>query len=278
MLHKASTVLAVLLLGGIVGLTSGPAAAATPAPAAPQVLDAFPNRVATFNVCNPCGRVWPARHLRNIEQQIVTYRPQVIALQEICAGEVDAVRSDLENYYGLTYHVAHGDVLNRLARCFPYGRAFGNAILSAAPVTDVVNHTYQAGGSEARGYVAVTTTVNGQSTRVFGTHLAQFGSQSAVRALQVQDLAATAAQYQNAIVLGDFNSTPNAPELNDMWAFFQDADPNCAPPANSGCKITHPGAGKKFDYIWLHREAYTPPGVGSHDNFSDHNLVHADLS
>lgn len=63
-----------------------------------------------------------------------------------------------------------------------------------------------------------------------------------------------------------------------MWESFRDADPNCGPPANAGCQATHPGANKKFDYIWLSRDDYEPPGVGVHDNYSDHHLVHADLS
>src|SRR6266536_6099394 len=65
---------------------------AAPTASADQV---FANRVATFNVCNPCR--WrpsgggPGPHIDKIVDQIATYRAQVIALQEICTGEAEVV-------------------------------------------------------------------------------------------------------------------------------------------------------------------------------------------
>ncbi len=244
-------------------------------PAPPQVSEAFSNRVATFNVCNPnpCDRSAEA-----IAAEVAKYKPQVVGFQEICVRQTNRVREVLEENYGLKYYVQHGSVLERWSRCggTPWdGGNFGNAILSASPISDPIVEEYRAGGSEDRGYVAVTTEVAGEPVRVFNTHLAQ-ADQNTVRENQAQHLARNASQHGRTIVLGDFNATPDARELQPMWSVFRDADPNCAPPANSNCKLTHPGANKKFDYIFLSTD-YTPRGVESHDNYSDHNFVHADL-
>ncbi|MEU6673878.1 endonuclease/exonuclease/phosphatase family protein [Streptomyces sp. NPDC046925] len=243
----------------------------------------FQNRVVTFNVCNPCR--WPdkgsdpAMHIRQIAEQIKTYRPQVVALQEICVGETERLAELLDFRYGLDYNIAHGSVTNRTGRCYPYGKAYGNAILSAAPLTNKVNHIYGQGGSEPRGYVAADTTLNGKTYRILATHLAEAG-QSAVRTGQVRELVAEATKYPDVIVLGDFNSQPNGAELAPMWESFRDADPHCTPQSTTNCQMTIGDQGKpngrKFDYIWQ-RKGYTQPGVGVHNNYSDHHLVHADI-
>jgi endonuclease/exonuclease/phosphatase family metal-dependent hydrolase len=96
---------------------------------------------------------------------------------------------------------------------------------------------------------------------------------------QTRYLADRVGAFERSIVLGDLNATPDAPELAPLWASFRDADPACGPEGNDGrCQVTHPGAGKKFDYVLLRKGAYRPRGIGSHDTYSDHNLVHADVS
>ncbi|NGN65550.1 endonuclease/exonuclease/phosphatase family protein [Streptomyces sp. A7024] len=238
---------------------------------------AFANRVATFNVCNPCDQLTKAEV---IAAEIATYRPQVIGLQEICVRQSARVRDILRSGYGLRYHLQHGSVVEHLGRCggTPWDPGnFGNAVLSAAPISSPVVQKYPRGGSEPRGYVAVTTSVAGRQVRVFTTHLAE-AAQAAVRAEQVRFLADRARQHPGAIVLGDLNATPDAPELTPLWNGFRDADPACEPPGSGGCQATHPGVRKKFDYVFLDRGRYTPRGVGVHDTYSDHSLVHADLS
>jgi endonuclease/exonuclease/phosphatase family metal-dependent hydrolase len=217
-----------------------------------------------------------------IAAEIAKYRPQVAALQEICVRQTNDVRDILARTYGLRYDVAHGSVVDSFVRCggtpLVDPGAFGNAILSAAPIRDKLVDKYPEGGSEDRGYVAATTRVDGESVRVFATHFAE-AEQRDVRANQARYLADRASGFDRSIVLGDLNATPDAPELAPLWRFFRDADPNCGPQADGGrCQATHPGVNKKFDYILLRKGAYQPRGVGSHDNYSDHNLVHADIS
>ncbi|WP_105967709.1 endonuclease/exonuclease/phosphatase family protein [Streptomyces geranii] len=236
------------------------------------VRDVVPNRVMTWNICNPC-------ETSNVDRaaQIAEYAPQVIGLQEACVRDVEAIRDYLENLHGLVYHVEYGTVLESWGRCggVPWSPgAFGQAILSAAPMTDRVTVEYPDGGSEDRGYVAVTTVVGGRPVRVFNTHLAQ-RRQEAVRAKQVQVLAAAVARQERAIVLGDFNAVPDAPELAPMWAQAPDTDTRCQTSSIGTCEPTTDW-NSKFDYVFLRGIAPLLRRVQPTD-YSDHHLLYTDL-
>ncbi|MER5474820.1 endonuclease/exonuclease/phosphatase family protein [Streptomyces sp. NPDC002685] len=244
---------------------------ARPLPA-DAVRDVVPNRVMTWNICNPC-------EASNVDRaaEIARYAPQVIGLQEACVRDVERIQDYLESLYGLVYHVEYGTVLRNWGRCggAPWSPgAFGQAVLSAAPMTDRVNVEYPDGGSEDRGYMAVTTIVGGRPVRVFNTHLAQ-RRQEAVRADQTGVLAADVARHDRAIVLGDFNAVPDAPELTRIWSLATETDPECRPSSVGSCEPTTDWH-TKFDYIFLrgivpheHRVHPTP--------YSDHDLLHSDL-
>jgi endonuclease/exonuclease/phosphatase family metal-dependent hydrolase len=268
LLAGAMSVACMVLVG-----PSGPSGALSGRPLpVDAVRDVVPNRVMTWNICNPCGSGTVDR-----AAEIATYAPQVIGLQEACVRDVERIRDHLESLYGLVYHVEYGTVLRNWGRCggAPWSPgAFGQAILSVAPMTDRVSVEYPDGGSEDRGYMAVTTTVGGRPVRVFNTHLAE-RRQEAVRADQTRVLAAAVARHDRAIVLGDFNAVPDAPELTRMWALAVDTDPQCHPSPVGICEPTTDWH-SKFDYIFLrdiaplrHRVQPTP--------YSDHHLLYADL-
>ncbi|MFD3440338.1 endonuclease/exonuclease/phosphatase family protein [Streptomyces sp. NPDC058685] len=234
--------------------------------------DVVPNRVMTWNICNPCEE-------SNVDRAaaIATHAPQVIGLQEACVRDVERIRDNLKRLHGLVYHVEYGMVLRNWGRCggMPWSPgAFGQAILSAAPMTDRRLVEYPEGGSEDRGYVAVTTLVDGRHVRVFNTHLAQ-RRQEAFRAKQTRVLAADVAQHDRAIVLGDFNAVPSTPELAPIWALAADADPQCHPSSVGTCKPTTDWQ-SKFDYIFLRGIAPRQHRVlpTSH---SDHHMLYTDV-
>ncbi|MFC8194422.1 endonuclease/exonuclease/phosphatase family protein [Streptomyces sp. NPDC060006] len=234
--------------------------------------EVVPNRVMTWNICNPCDE-----NNVNRASEIATYAPQVIGMQEACVRDVERIREHLKNLYGLVYHVEYGMVLNDWGRCggLPWSPgAFGQAILSAAPMTDRVHMEYPDGGSEDRGYMAVTTMVGGQSVRVFNTHLAQ-RRQESVREGQIGVLATAFAQHERAIALGDFNAVPEAPELSRIWELAEDTDPQCRPSPVGTCEPTTDW-NSKFDYVFLrgiaaieHRVRPTP--------YSDHHALYTDV-
>ncbi|NEC88491.1 endonuclease/exonuclease/phosphatase family protein [Streptomyces sp. SID12501] len=236
------------------------------------VRDVVPNRVMTWNICNPCDESNADR-----AGEIARYAPQVIGLQEACVRDVEGIRDYLERRYGLVYHVKYGSVLQSWGRCggVPWSPGgFGQAILSAAPMTDRVNVEYPDGGSEDRGYMAVTTEVGGRPVRVFNTHLAQ-RRQEAFRAGQTRVLAAAVTRYERAIVLGDFNAVPDAPELTPMWAMAADTDAQCRPSSGGACEPTTDW-NSKFDYVFLRGVTPLRHRVQPTSN-SDHHLLLTDL-
>nr|WP_231628116.1 endonuclease/exonuclease/phosphatase family protein [Streptomyces sp. Z38] len=235
--------------------------------------DVVPNRVMTWNMCNPCDE-------SNVERaaEIAAYAPQVVGLQEACVRDVERIRDHLANLHGLDYHVEYGPVLRNWSRCGgapwrPGG--YGQALLSAAPMTDVVTAEYPDGGSEDRGYIAVTTEVAGQTVRVFNTHLAQ-RRQEEVRERQTAVLAPQVAPYERAVVLGDFNAVPDSPELSPMWALAEDTDAGCRPPAAGACEPTTDWQ-SKYDYVFLRGLSALGHEVRP-SRFSDHHLLHADVA
>ncbi|WP_405977011.1 endonuclease/exonuclease/phosphatase family protein [Streptomyces sp. NBC_00158] len=237
--------------------------------------EVVPDRAGTWNLCNPCGG---SGHNFGRATEIAKAAPQVIGLQEACVRDVEEIRAYLEEVYGLAYRVEYGSVLRNWNRCggLPWRPGgFGQAILSAAPMTDRVSVTYPDGGSEARGYLAVTTLVGGRPVRVFNTHLAQ-RRQGEVRVGQVRVLAAEVARHDRAIVLGDFNAVPQAPELGPMWALAADADPGCRPSNTDACTVTTDW-NSKFDYVFLRGVTARTHSVRPSPH-SDHHLLHADLN
>ncbi|MHC5259564.1 endonuclease/exonuclease/phosphatase family protein [Streptomyces sp. UC4497] len=235
--------------------------------------DFVPGRVMTWNICNPCGS---AQNLGRAAD-IATYAPQVVGLQEACVRDVEEIRAYLKTFYGLTYRVEYGSVLRNWGRCggLPWrAGGYGQAILSAAPMTDPVTVEYPDGGSEDRGYLAVTTSVGGRPVRVFNTHLAQ-RQQEAFREKQVAVFAKAVARHERTVVLGDFNAVPDAPELAPMWSLATDADPRCRPAAGADCATTTDWL-SKFDYIFL--RGFTAHGHAVHASaYSDHHQFRADL-
>lgn len=268
-LLAGAVVVACMVLLGPSAPNGAPFARPLPADA---VGDVVPNRVMTWNICNPC-------ETSNVDRaaEIATYAPQVIGMQEACVRDVERIREYLERLYGLVYHVEYGTVLRNWSRCggVPWSPGgYGQAILSAAPMTDRVNMEYPDGGSEDRGYMAVTTMVGGRSVRVFNTHLAE-RRQEAVRADQTGVLAGAVARHDRAIVLGDFNAVPDAPELTRIRALAEDTDPQCRPSPAGTCEPTTDWH-SKFDYVFLrgitpleHRVEPTP--------YSDHHMLHTDV-
>lgn len=268
-LLAGAVIVACMVLVGPSAPGGAPFARPLPADAARDVV---PNRVMTWNICNPCGTSNADR-----AAEIATYAPQVIGLQEACARDVERIRNHLENLYGLVYHVEYGTVLQSWGRCggVPWNPGgYGQAILSAAPMKDRVNVEYRDGGSEDRGYMAVTTTVDGREVRVFNTHLAQ-RRQEEFRTDQVAALAERVARHDRAIVLGDFNAVPDAAELTPMWALAEDTDPECRPSPTGTCLPTTDWQ-SKFDYVFLRGITPVEHHVVPTSN-SDHHPLHTDL-
>jgi endonuclease/exonuclease/phosphatase family metal-dependent hydrolase len=224
-------------------LTLG-ACTATPPPAGPAAL-----RVMTWNVETHAHD--PAEWAPVVAQ----LHPDVLALQEICAGEADQLAALLARDHGPTYRVvpapirpptsaeAHAPVnaaLGPACGTGPDDVRYGLAVLSRLPVTDPVVATYPPDHrDEQRGYLRLrVTTASGVTVTVHDTHLGLDG----VAADQVRRLAADAADGQGvtpAVVLGDLNLPVGAPELAPLRTGFAEVDPDGRLPTTAQGAIDH---------------------------------------
>lgn len=264
-----------LVIGLLLSGVSAPAAEA----AAPVW---FRGRVMTWNV-NAGGPEGPEFDAAEIARK----GPELVGVQESCKRDVEDMVYELRDI-GLYYYVAYGTVRD-FWKC---GGAFGQAILSRFPITYNPardNVRYSQGGRENRGYMVVTTKVNGVDTTVFNTHLAARDDAPHLQPLQVRELLERASTHSRAIVLGDFNNVPPSGPIREMWRYFKDADPACHPDREpltdngepEGCQTTltneeNPKHKRKFDYIFL--RGFTQTGVGvTNSPASDHHLVYSIL-
>jgi endonuclease/exonuclease/phosphatase family metal-dependent hydrolase len=184
---------------------------------------------------------------------VARLHPDVLALQEICAGEADQLAALVARDHGPTYRVvpapirpptpaeAHAPVnaaLGPACGTGPDDVRYGLAVLSRFPVSDPVVSTYPPDHrDEQRGSVRLgVTTASGVAVTVVDTHLGLDG----VAADQVRRLAADASRAAApAVVLGDLNLGADAPELAPLRAGFAEADPDGRHPTTAEGAIDH---------------------------------------
>jgi endonuclease/exonuclease/phosphatase family metal-dependent hydrolase len=225
----------------LLGLLAVLAACSAPAPAAPPDL-----RVMTWNVQTHAHE--PGEWAPTIAQA----RPDVVALQEICAGEADELADILLHDWGLTYQSVPGPVrpptraearapvnaaLGPACGTGPDDVQFGLAVLSRLPVREPAVVTYPPDRrDEQRGYLRLTvTTPSGATVTVHDTHLGLDG----VADEQVRELADDAARATPAVVLGDLNLGAGDPALAPLRDGFTDVDPDGRAPTTPEGAIDH---------------------------------------
>ncbi|HEY2193927.1 MAG TPA: endonuclease/exonuclease/phosphatase family protein [Actinomycetospora sp.] len=236
MAGRVALALAVLLVAG---------GCSTPQPPAPPPGPAD-LRVVTWNVETH------AHDPAEWAPVVAGLHPDVLALQEICAGEAQDLAALLARDHGLAYRVvpapirppttaeAHAPVnaaLGPACGTGPDDVQYGLAVLSRLPVTDPVVATYPPDHrDEQRGFLRLrVTTASGATVTVHTTHLGLDG----VVADQVRRLALDAAGPAPAVVLGDLNLGAAAPELAPLRAGFAEVDPDGRVPTTAEGAIDH---------------------------------------
>ncbi|MFG3252294.1 endonuclease/exonuclease/phosphatase family protein [Streptomyces sp. NPDC048172] len=229
------------------------------------------NRVLTFNLHGP------GKHkVEDQAAEIAKYKPTVFGTQETCGDKVDDFLRELKNKHGVEYYAIFRGFSHKVSQCGLFNNSYGQALFSTKPLRDYKFVKYDDSGHEGRGYVAATTEIGGKDVRVFNTHLASKDDERDERASQVRQLEGEARKHNRAVVMGDFNAQQHWPEMRPLYQHFTEADPYCGATYDGRCKPTF-GKGK-FDYVFLRRGAYSPPGVGVHETpHSDHRIVHADI-
>ena len=193
-------------------------------------------------------------NLERVAASIVSVNPHVVSLNEVekqngynnNADEPAVLESLLESKTGVPWY-----------GCFAQrdggATGQGNLVLSRIRIEACGAHVLSASRSVAR----ATLSVNNVIVTIFSTHLDD--ASSATRATQVNQLmtwAATAPEQR--ILMGDFNASGTASELDPLRAGWEDA---WAAAVAGGTAVSYPGntAGNtrnsRIDYIWRSRAA-----------------------
>ena len=244
------------------GLTAGPRPAAA----------AGPVRVMQSNICGAiCNKGVVARAgdhndvVEDTRNRIVTFKPAVVLLHEVCHGQFDRLRNLLQ---GGGWRMDGVFRRQRQDQRCAGDKGFGDAVLTAGRVgaTEVLQLPDR--GPEDRAILCLDTDAEGPVLActlhlVTGKH----GRQERLNQLAAAARALNGrAAHRAVIVGGDFNTQPNGMgALLDpgKGGRFFDIDPQRAPTR-----------GSKIDYVLFSRGHFSDPsGDPFRSRFSDHKVL-----
>lgn len=124
---------------------------------------------------------------------------------------------------------------------------YGTAILSRYPITSWENtYLYNTPGQEQRGLLHARLDVRGTAVDFYCTHLA--ASSQVDREHQATQIVDLIGGHDPAVLVGDMNATPDAPEVQTLSDAFTDAWTD----AGQGAEFTYPSEAptKRIDMIY----------------------------
>ncbi|WP_392876034.1 endonuclease/exonuclease/phosphatase family protein [Streptomyces sp. LN499] len=212
------------VLAAVVALTAtgiGQASAATESEGrGARVLD-----VMTFNIHHAQGTD-DVLNLQRIADVVRRSGADVVGLQELdnhYSGRSNWADQPAELAAMLGYHVVFGANIDNEPPA-PGGRRiqYGTAFLSRYPITESDNTwLYKSPGQEQRGLLHATLDVRGKTVHFYCTHLA--ASSQTDRLQQTPQIVDRIGNTEPAILVGDFNAVPTAPESQPLQTAYTDA-------------------------------------------------------
>ena len=183
----------------------------------------IPVRLVTFNIRHGVGR--DERYdLPRLAKVLQAADADVICLQEVDRyyGErSEDVDQSLLLSRALGMQLAWGPAIDEPRDGDRPGREYGNALLSRLPILISDVHPLP-GGDEPRSALRTLLELDGGTLWVTTTHLTRSGGKE--RAEQLATVAGLhTGAMQAGVIVGDFNTTPDAPELEALRPLFTDA-------------------------------------------------------
>src|SRR4051794_13497604 len=221
----------------------------------------IPVRLVTFNIRHGVGDD-DRFDLPRLAQVLQSVDADVICLQEVDRhyGErSEDVDQPLLLSRALDMQLAWGPAIEKPRGAGAPDRQYGNALLSRLPILISDVHPLP-GSGEPRSALRTLVELDGGTLWVTATHLTTTSAQE--RADQVAALSALhTAPMETGVVVGDFNTDPDAAELAPLRERFTDAwepAPDRADQARwrfwpSGHGDTFPATGprKRIDQVWV---------------------------
>lgn len=218
MLRRSLSVLAAVVALTATATGVGHASAAD-APG-PRVLD-----VMTFNIHHAQGTD-DVLDVRRVADVVRRSGADVVGLQEVdnhYSARSDWADQAEELAKSLGYQVVFGANIDKEPPT-PGGHRiqYGTAILSRYPITASDNTwLFKSPGQEQRGLLHATINVHGKDVHVYNTHLA--ASSQTDRLEQTPQIIGLMGKTKPAILVGDFNALPTAPESQPLQTSYTDA-------------------------------------------------------
>ncbi|TDL44746.1 endonuclease/exonuclease/phosphatase family protein [Kocuria rosea] len=214
---------------------------------------------------------------------------EVIGLQEV--DDAWSSRSDFEDQAArlaevLDMHYVYGANLDAApAEGRTENSRYGNAILSEHPIIDSENHLltsieYAEQPTEQRGLLEAVINVKGHHVGFYSTHLDHQRAEQ--RELQAREiLQITGESSRPAVVVGDLNAEPDAPELQGLFGVFTDVfaalgQDDAYTFAPDGAPVED--AGLRIDYVLVSEDVRPRAAHVVRTSASDHLPIVADLA
>lgn len=232
-------------------------------------------RVMQYNFCGAICNVGVVAKaganndvVEDIRNRIVAFRPHIVTLNEACDGQVDRLKTLLQNSawpMGGVFRAQRSD-----GRCHGGSRGFGDAVLTAGPVGAREVLDLPDRGKEDRAILCLNTAAGGP-VLACALHLVTGKGEPGTDELSLQ-LAAAArmlnrkADSRAVITGGDFNVPPSRMGAlidGSRGGRFFDIDPEKA-----GTR------GNKIDYVLFSRRHFSGPAGGPvTSRYSDHKVL-----
>ncbi len=221
--------------------------------------------------------IWGGQHLPEILEFIEKERPDVIGLQEVIedldgtnnTAKIIAEKFGYEWFFYPTYEVDTARLYHLLK---PRMVRMGNAILSKLPIAKTDVHQL----SEEKGRFAVEAVIpaNGKELHFYSTHLKHTHQESSeLQDQQAQNLAEIMPK-ENAVLMGDFNATPDGNPVKIVGGVMKSTDAELKPTWSvypEGCPVCKPqGLDTRLDYIFTSKDLTTGSFTIYDSKGSDH--------
>jgi len=205
-----------------------------------------------------------------IRDSILSYRPDVVLLNEACLGQADRLVDQLA-LRGYEMNACFG-ATSRVSRCTTVSgeRWYGNAVLSRGPgigAPEKIPLPNRPGLAEQRSIISMAAEIRGVRALVSATHLTPRSKDEQYNRLQVAELASIQnrrALEGNVVVFGgDLNAAPaHVREAYQPAGRFREVDY----PRNRATYSIH-----KIDFIFLNVESFFGlSGKVTRSRWSDH--------
>ena len=215
----------------------------------PEAVDGsgLPVRAVTYNIHQGFSTDGEF-NLEAIAQAVESQEPDIVALQEVSRGWL--INGSVDSLTWLS---------RRLDMPYVWGpaqdSALGNVVLSRFPVTSYETHEMPNNDelNMNRGFISmVVDTGGGSDLRVIATHLHAWEEEGHLRAPQVAAILDRWGNSERTVLLGDFNSLPDSPEIEALRrAGFKDAYVTAG---STGLDYSYKypdGVEIRIDYIWV---------------------------